>query len=281
MPPHHHFHPLTALGVLVVSTLVPAVPAHAAAGAQATIEHMTFNLTDLDLADGVMPSYSLVNDPALNRFRTELTADVANSVLGTSDGGINAAFDFIAPLVVDRSVVGNEAHASTSPTGASASALSEAKGSASAFASAESNLLFVGDFGLMLSPATQLTIAADALVTAFDFGAPGAEGFAFEFAQAESFLRVRGADAGDGAGPQDDFSARSAATTADGVADALDMSGPLSVTFRNLGAAPLYAYVSVRSTAAAFGVTPVPEPTTWLLWATGAALMWPLARRRR
>lgn len=265
-----------AAALLAISAFVPA--AHAAAGAQAGIADLTFTLVDLDPLDGIVPAYAVVNDPMLNRLRTELTADVSNTGLGTSDNGINASFSFIATLALDRAVVGNEAHASSSATGLGVSVLSQAPGHASAFASAESNLLFSGDFGILLTPHTALTVSGQATVAAFDQGQPGAEGHAFEFAQAESFLRLRGADPGDGSGPQDDLSTRAAQTVDDANADAVDASGLLSVSFQNLSGGDLFAYLSVRSTASAFGVTPIPEPPAWALVAAGLAL---LAGRRR
>lgn len=263
---------------LSVASLAMAVAcsfnlAHAAAGAEARIFNLSFQLQDLDLGDGIAPSYSFVNDPDINRFRTELTVNVENTLLGTTDGSISAAFDFIAPLDLDRAVVGNQALASTTATSAHAWVLSEAKGSASAFASAESNLLFAGDFGLRLSPQTSITITADATVTAFDFGVAGADGFPFEFATAESFLRVRAADPGDGSGAQDSLSTRSAQTVSDAFADMVDDSGTLSVSFTNLSDDPLYGYLSVRSTASAFGVSPVPEPNSFALLLMGLALL--------
>ena len=56
-------------------------PAHAAAGAEARIADITYTLVDLDLGDGIAPAMSFVNDPVTNRFRTELTADVANAAV--------------------------------------------------------------------------------------------------------------------------------------------------------------------------------------------------------
>jgi hypothetical protein len=250
-------------------------PARAAAGAEARIVDITYTLVDLDPGDGIAPAFSFVNDPVVNRFRTELTADVSNSLLGTADNGINAAFSFIAALNLDRAVVGNQAHASSSPTSASAWVLSEARGHASAFSSAESNLLFADDFGLRLTPRTSITVTATATVTAFDTGVAGAEGHAFEFAQAAAFLRLRAGDPGDGSGPQDTLSQRTALTTVDAFGDAVDASGLLSVSFDNLSATPLFGYLSVRSTASAFGVTPIPEPSVWSLALIGlGALAW-------
>lgn len=267
---------VTAAAALAIAGLAPA--AHAAAGAQASIADLTFTLVDLDPLDGIVPAYTIVNDPMLNRLRTELTADVSNTGLGTGDNGIDASFAFIAALTLDRAVTGNEAHASSSATGLGATVLSQAPGHASAFASAESNLLFGGDFGLRLTPHTALTVSANATVGAFDQGQPGAEGHAFEFAQAESFLRIRGADPGDGSGQQDDLDTRAVQTLEDTNADAFDASGPLSVSFHNLSGSDLFAYLSVRSTANAFGVTPIPEPPAWALAAVGLGIV---AWRRR
>jgi hypothetical protein len=270
-----------ALALLLMAAQT-ANPAHAAAGAEARIYNLSFSLVDLTPLDGIAPSFSFVNDPDVNRFRTELTVNVANTLLATNDAAINADFSFIATLDLDRSVVGNQAIASTTATSARAWALSEAKGTAAAFASAESNLLFSGDFGLQLSPNSAITISADATVTAFDNGAAGAQGFAFEFARAESFLRVRGSDPGDGSGPQDDLSTRLAETMVDAVADSVDSSGTLSVTFTNLSADPKFGYLSVRSTVGAYGVTPVPEPATWALALGGlGALVWRVRRVAR
>lgn len=270
---------LLALAGLLSLPLATA-PAWAAAGAEAKIFNLTYTLEDLDLADGIVPAFSIVNDVDVNRLRTELTANVENTLLGTSDNGISADFSFIAALDLTRSVVGNEAIAQTDSTTARAWVLSTAKGRAAAFASAESNLTFADNFGLRLTPHTRLTISAQATVTAFDTGAPDALGAPFEFAMAESFLRVRAADPGDGSGAQDTLSKRSAATAVDALADAVDDSGALSVSFQNLSAADLYGYLSVRSTASANGVTPaVPEPSTVLMALSGLALL--AAARRR
>lgn len=271
---------LFAGAIVLGSILAAASPAHAAAGAEARIVDITYTLVDLDPADGIAPAFSFVNDPMTNRFRTELTVDVANSLLGTSDNAINAAFSFIAPLTLDRAVVGNQAHATSSPTDVSAWVLSEAVGHASAFSSAESNLLFSGDFGLQITPHTSLTISADAIVKAFDMGAAGAEGHPFEFAQAEAWLRIRAGDPGDGSGPQDVLSLFAAQTGSDAVAEMQDGSGAMSASFTNLSAAPLFGYVSLRSTADAFGVTPVPELPAWALALAGLAGLASLHRHR-
>ena len=272
---------LLAAGAIVFGSALGATdPAHAAAGAEARIVDITYTLVDLDPADGIAPAFSFVNDPMVNRFRTELTVDVANSLLGTSDSAINANFSFIAPLSLDRAVVGNQAHATSSPTDVSAWVLSEAKGHANAFSSAESNLLFTGDFGLQITPHTSITISANAIVTAFDTGAAGAEDGGFEHAQAQSWLRVRGGDPGDGSGPQDVLSLFVAQTNADAVADTFDGSGAMTVSFSNLSAAPLAGYVSIRSTADALGVTPVPEPPAWALALVGLAGLASLRRYR-
>jgi hypothetical protein len=272
---------LLAAGAIVFGSVIGATnPAHAAAGAEARIFGIAYTLVDLDPADGIAPAFSFVNDPMVNRFRTELTVDVANSLLGTSDSAIDADFSFIAPLSLDRAVVGNQAHAISLPKEVSAWVLSEAKGHASAFSSAESNLLFAGDFGLQITPHTSITITANAFVKAFDAGAPGPEGIEpFEHAQAESWIRVQAGDPGDGSGPQDELDLFVAQTNANAVADNLDFSGAISVSFSNLSAAPLTGYVSVRSTADAFGVTPVPEPPAWAFVIAG--LGWLSLRLRR
>ncbi|MCW7538053.1 PEP-CTERM sorting domain-containing protein [Aquabacterium sp. A7-Y] len=261
-----------------------ALPGSAWSGAVAVarLDHLQFTLVDLAPDDGIAPSFSFVADPdAPNRQRTELTVDVQNSVLGTSDSAIQADFSFIAPLDLARSVANNSAIARSTADSLHAEATSLERGSASAFASSESNVFFSGDFGLQLSPMSAITITADATVTALDTGEAGAEGFAFEFAQAESFLRIRAADPGDGSGPQDSLSQRSAVTTVDALADVEDASGALSVSFQNLGAAPLYGYLSARSTASAFGVTAaVPEPSSWALALTGLAALAARGRRR-
>lgn len=272
---------LATAAITLVCAAGPFSAAHAAAGAEARIVGLSYALIDLDPADGIAPAFSFVNDPQLNRLRTELTVDVSNTLLGTSDNAINAAFSFIAPLTLDRAVVGNQAHASASPDGAIASVLSEARGHASAFASAESNLTFTGDFGLQLTPHTSMTISATAIVTAFDNGVAGAEGHAFEFGQAESFLRIRAGDPGDGSGPQEQLSTRSAQTLVDAFGDAADSSGPLSVSFANLSGDPLFGYLSVRSTASAFGVSPIPEPPAWALVLGGLVVLASRVRARR
>jgi MYXO-CTERM domain-containing protein len=273
---------LLAAAVIVLGSAAGAPgTAHAAAGAEARIVDITYTLVDLDPTDGIAPAFSVVNDPMVNRLRTELTVDVANSLLGTSDNAINANFSFIAPLSLDRAVVGNQAHATASPTDVSAWVLSEAKGHASAFSSAVSNLLFTGDFGLQLTPHTSITISADAIVKAFDTGAPGPEGIEpFEHAQAESWIRIQAGDPGDGSGPQDELSMFVAQTNADAAADTVDGSGAMSVSFSNLSAAPLFGYLSMRSTADAFGVTPVPEPPAWALALVGLAGLTLLRRHR-
>jgi hypothetical protein len=268
-----------AAAVAITLAAAAASSAHAAAGAEARILDITYTLVDLDLSDGIAPSFTFVNDAVVNRFRTELTVDVANSDLGTSDNAISADFSFIAPLSLDRAVFGNQASSLSSPTSASAWVLSAAKGHASAFASAESNLLFADDFGLRLTPNTSITISGVATVTAFDAGAAGAEGNPFEFAQAQAFLRIRAGDPGDGSGLQEELSMRTAQTDIDAVADAADDSGMLSVSFANLSATPLFGYLSVRSTASAFGVSPIPEPPAWAFAIAGTA--WMVVRFRR
>lgn len=256
-------------------------PAHAAAGAEARIADITYTLVDLDLGDGIAPAMSFVNDPVTNRFRTELTADVANAALGTSDNAISADFSFISTLAVQRTVEGNEARSMSSLTSASAWVLSEARGHANAFSSAESNLLFADDFGLQLTPRTAITISASATVKAFDGGAAGAEGHPFEFAQAQSFLRIRAGDPGDGSGLQEQLSIHAAQSQADAFGDASDDSGNLSVSFQNLSDNPLFGYLSVRSTASAFGVSPIPEPPAVWSLALGGLVLLAWTRRGR
>ena len=272
------------LVIPVAAALGCAPAAQAGAGAQAQLLNLHFSLLDLAPDDGVAPSFAFVADPdAPNRQRTELTVSAENTATAESDGAIEADFSFIAALGLSRSVTAQQAHAASTATSLTAFAQSLAPGSATAFASAESNVFFADDFGLRLSPMTAITITADAVVAAWDTGAPGAQGFAYEFAQALAFLRIRGADPGDGSGPQDVSSERSAATMVDAAGDSADDSGLLSVSFQNLGDTDLYGYLSARTTVSAFGVTPaVPEPPNWLLALAGiAALLLRSGLRRR
>lgn len=270
---------------MVISVAIPlgiATAAHAGAGAEARLLNLYFDLLDLAPDDGIAPSFAFVADPeAPNRQRTELTVSADNPGTTETDAAIEAEFSFIATLDLARSVTAQQAHAHSTGHSLSAFALSLAPGSATAFASAESNVFFAGDFGLRLSPMSAITITADAVVNAWDTGAPGAEGLAFEFAQAEAWLRIRGADPGDGSGEQDSFSHRLAATVVDALGGTADDSGLLSVSFQNLGSEDLYGYLSARATVSAFGVTPaVPEPPTWMLALMGiAALLFARSRR--
>lgn len=269
--------------VIPLATMLCIAPtAQAGAGAQAQLLNLHFSLLDLAPDDGIAPSFAFVADPdAPNRQRTELTVSAENTATAETDGAIEADFSFIATLDLARSVTGQQAHAASTATSLGAFAQSLAPGSATAFASAESNVFFADDFGLRLSPMTAITITADATVTAWDTGAPGAEGFAFEFAQAQAFVRIRGADPGDGSGPQDMLSQRSAATVVDATGDVADDSGQLLVSFQNLGTADLYGYLSARTTVSAFGVTPaVPEPPSWLLALAGIAALLLRSSRR-
>jgi len=273
---------VVALACALCGAAMVHSPVWAAAGAESAIEHLTFTLVDLAPADGIDPSYAIVGDPRTpNRLRTELTVNVENTPLGEVDGSIQTQFSFMAPMTLTRSVTGNQADAASTATSISTHVLSQARGLASAFAESDTNIYYADSFGIRLSPMTALVITADATVTAFDQGHAGALDHAFEFAQAAATLRVRAADAGDGNGPQDSLSTRSTQTFVDGAADALDQSGVLSVSFQNLGATDdLYGYLSLRATASAYGVSPVPEPSTALLAAAGLAALG-LGRRRR
>ena len=275
--------PLSATALAALACMALSPPAGAAAGAEASIEHLQFTLVDLAPDDGILPSYEIVADPQMpNRQRTELSVFVDNTLTAETDSAIQAAFSFIAPLSLARAVTANGVSASSTADSLSISALSEARGRAGGFASAESNILFAGDFGIRLSPMTALTISADATVTAFDQGQPGALDHAFEFAEATALLRVRAADPGDGSGPQDSLAARSVQTLVDAVADSLDQSGLLSVSFQNLTDGDLFGYLSARSTVAAYGVTPIPEPASAMLALAGLGVLgWRLRRRRQ
>lgn len=271
---------LRPLPLVTALALCAPLAALAAAGAEARVENLQFTLIDLAPADGIAPSFVLVPDPETpNRVRTELSVFVDNTITAETDSAINAGFDFIAPLTLDRSVTGNTVSAASTATSVGIGALSEARGRAGGFSSAESNILFSGDFGLRLSPMTRVVISADGVATAFDMGQPGALDHPFEFAEATALLRVRGADPGDGSGPQDELAQRSAQTFADALADNVDQSGAMSVTFENLSGGDLYAYVSLRATAAAFGVTPVLEPASAALALLGLGAL--AARRKR
>jgi hypothetical protein len=274
--------------ILACATLAlgPVLALHAQAAATATAEigNLQFTLEDLDLADGIAPSYSIVTaDPTADeKPRTELTVGVDNALTAETDSAIFADFSFIAALDLQRTVTGNTAHTTSNAGGLTAYALSEAKGRANGFASAVTNIGGAGDFGIMLSPMTRLTLTADAVVLAADDGTPGAMGYAFEWATAEAFIRLTGPDPGDGSGAQSDQSTRTATTLVDALAQSLDESGQLSVTFQNLSASPLFASLSMRGTVDAFGVSPViPEPSTWALWLGGLAGLAAVARRRR
>ena len=269
--------------LLAAAAAFASPPAAAIAQAQAELLNLRFTLVDLDPGDGIAPSFEFVADPeAPNRQRTELTVDVLNSGLGTADNAIQADFSFIAALTLTRAVAGNTALSESGPDRLNVEVTSTARGRASGFASAESNVFFSGDFGLRLSPHTAITISADANLSASDAGAPGALDHAFEFAQAEAFLRVRAADPGDGSGPQEDLALLNVATVDDANADSDLLPGQtLSVSFQNLSAGDLYGYLSARATATAWGASPIPEPATLGLAAAGLAVVAALARRRR
>ncbi|MCP5899066.1 hypothetical protein NL320_26905, partial [Klebsiella pneumoniae] len=86
------------------------------------------------------------------------------------------------------------------------------------------NIGFAGNFGVLLSANTALTVTADATVRAGDGGVAGAEGFAFEHGRAEAFLRLRSD------GQPDSLGIRTAETVVDGLADTVDQSGTVSAT---------------------------------------------------
>lgn len=280
------------LHTLAAACLAAAVgPALADASSSATFGNLVITLTDLDPNDGITPSLAFTyNGLSFVDTRTEGWGDLYESnqyqhygsqQQGSLTGEMHTAWSAATASVTTANNVGG--FSALSAQGVAHSGL-DGYGTYSSFATGATP---VNEFVLSANTQVSFSVQTDLhAATSMGYNLDADMG---EYALARVLLNVGGTVGGNGV-----FDAQE--KLVDAAFDVLDdntttgvsnsWSGLLSVSFANTGSSDasgwLQTFVTTQGNSALWdGVTPVPEPSTYMMMVGGLALLGWVGRRRR
>jgi hypothetical protein len=284
-------HSITACIAALTIGLFSSASSQAAATAGASIANINFSAVSLT---GGTASYSFRINPSYP-YTTPTTVgatvyDFDYPAPGAYDTGYGNTYTFLDNVSTTATSTYNEAAASVGTSFLSSEAFSQDQLSAAAVA-ATSVWVTPGVNGLEISPYTELQISYDIAVFATDDGlaipanpnVPVWQQRPFESANA--FVSVNfeyaGPDYWGDGWEASGFQTIGAFSIEDGSANSDLKSGHYSSWIRNLSDAPLFVGLAFRAEAEAYGggVTPIPEPKTYILFLAGLVLLAVMVRR--
>lgn len=286
-------HSRTACIAALTIGLFSSASSQAAATAGAAITNINFSAVSLT---GGTASYSFRINPV---YPYTTPSSVSATVYdfdyyapGGYDAGSGNTYIFLDNLSATATSTFNEAAASVGTTFLSSAAFSQDQRSATAVA-ATSAWVSPGINGLEIAPYTEVQISYDIAVFAADDGLaipadPGVpvwqqRPFESAYASARVDFYYGGPDYGGYGSTWESSGSQNIGVFSieNGSANSELKSGHYSSWIRNLSDAPLFAGLDFRTQTEAYGggVTPIPEPKTYILFLAGLSLLAATARR--